>query len=467
MLTDRCSVVDKETQYFIAEATKTLMLSDTRKSERQSDGLWVGCTSVPKEGRLCEVYSLLQLRPTCRLRLKKTIELPPILDKYPCFTVTDLTADERFCELPFVTGPPHFRFYAGTPLTTENGINIGSLFIIDDRVRPELTEDQVDCLGTIAKIVMQTMQVNSEAAERRRSLRMSQGLQSFQDGSHSLEHEGQHTSDVDYERFIKQGEEPKLARFNSDKIRRGLSEGRSSSDTREPSSHKGSNANASLPVPSQDTGPHLNDDSVEKTLSNIDQLPNSTFLRAANLLRESLDLESTGGVVFYKANAHHQSGEATALELEGSEDDVKRSPRKRHRASASSGSSHEHRSFSFADVLSFSTAEYPWGTTKELEKVRTFNQITENLLQRLLHRYPRGKSWLLDDDGSIADGITYNASSKIFSPTGRSQSSQNILAVDRQQQSEASRLRQYFPGGEYPCRLRLLPNITTHNSMNK
>ena len=65
-------------------------------------------------------------------------------DKYPCFTVTDLSADERFKDLPFVTGPPKFRFYAGTCLRTKRGINIGSLFVIDDKVRPELTPSQVD-----------------------------------------------------------------------------------------------------------------------------------------------------------------------------------------------------------------------------------------------------------------------------------------------------------------------------------
>ena len=51
------SVIGKETQYFIAEATKTLDLDDTRKSENEDDGLWLGCASVGKEGRLCEVTS--------------------------------------------------------------------------------------------------------------------------------------------------------------------------------------------------------------------------------------------------------------------------------------------------------------------------------------------------------------------------------------------------------------------------
>ena len=50
-------MIGKETQHFIAEATRTLQLSDTRKSDDVDDGLWLGCTSVNKEGRLCEVSS--------------------------------------------------------------------------------------------------------------------------------------------------------------------------------------------------------------------------------------------------------------------------------------------------------------------------------------------------------------------------------------------------------------------------
>lgn len=49
------SVLDKEHQYFIAESTKTLDIADSKKFEASSDGLWIGCSRVRKEGRLCEV----------------------------------------------------------------------------------------------------------------------------------------------------------------------------------------------------------------------------------------------------------------------------------------------------------------------------------------------------------------------------------------------------------------------------
>ena len=56
-------MIDRNTQHFIAEATKTLNLKDTTKADSISDGLWAGCISVPKEGRLCEVSDLSPLHP--------------------------------------------------------------------------------------------------------------------------------------------------------------------------------------------------------------------------------------------------------------------------------------------------------------------------------------------------------------------------------------------------------------------
>ena len=58
------SVISKDTQYFIAEATKTLDLVENNKCEEEGDALWVGCGSVDKAGRLCEVQISDPTKPT-------------------------------------------------------------------------------------------------------------------------------------------------------------------------------------------------------------------------------------------------------------------------------------------------------------------------------------------------------------------------------------------------------------------
>ena len=58
---------------------------------------------------------------------ENTVKLAPALDADipPCFTVADLSNDERFSNAPYVAGPPYKRFYCGTPITTSSHFNVG------------------------------------------------------------------------------------------------------------------------------------------------------------------------------------------------------------------------------------------------------------------------------------------------------------------------------------------------------
>lgn len=51
------------------------------------------------------------------------------------FVVEDAHADPRFRDNPLVTGEPFIRFYAGAPITLQNGARIGSLCLIDTEPR--------------------------------------------------------------------------------------------------------------------------------------------------------------------------------------------------------------------------------------------------------------------------------------------------------------------------------------------
>ena len=67
------------------------------------------------------------------------------------FVVRDATQDKRFAENPFVQHEPFIRFYAGAPLTTNDGKEaLGTLCVID-RVPRELTPFQKECLKALSR----------------------------------------------------------------------------------------------------------------------------------------------------------------------------------------------------------------------------------------------------------------------------------------------------------------------------
>ncbi|KAI6099687.1 hypothetical protein F5141DRAFT_1142858 [Pisolithus sp. B1] len=78
----------------------------------------------------------------------------------------DTHTDWRFAKnvsrtriVPFVIGSPYARFYAGAPLRTQDGYNIGSLSLMDDSPRSDFTPRQRHTLKEFAAIVMREMEL--------------------------------------------------------------------------------------------------------------------------------------------------------------------------------------------------------------------------------------------------------------------------------------------------------------------
>lgn len=68
-------------------------------------------------------------------------------------TVPDATLDPRFNKNPLVSGEPHLRFYAGAVIRTESGLPLGTVSVIDTRVRA-LSPAQEQTLRVLAHQVM-------------------------------------------------------------------------------------------------------------------------------------------------------------------------------------------------------------------------------------------------------------------------------------------------------------------------
>ena len=81
--------------------------------------------------------------------------------------IPDLTLDPRTRANPLVTGEPHLRFYAGTPLTTPDGERLGTLCVIDHEPRPAgLTPTQASALRKLAGQVLGQMELRKALAFR-------------------------------------------------------------------------------------------------------------------------------------------------------------------------------------------------------------------------------------------------------------------------------------------------------------
>ena len=91
------------------------------------------------------------------------------------FEVRDAREDERFAGNPLVTGSPEIRFYAGAPLTTADGFNLGTVCVID-RVPRQLDEKQRDALRTISRQVVHQLELRVGARRLEREAAFHQAI---------------------------------------------------------------------------------------------------------------------------------------------------------------------------------------------------------------------------------------------------------------------------------------------------
>ncbi|GIK01161.1 hypothetical protein Aspvir_005193 [Aspergillus viridinutans] len=366
------SVSDRDSQFILAQASQSPVGSDARSYEAEGDGIWDGCSTLPScAWGMCEA----------------TVALPPSSrdsKEYSFLVVNDLQESEPYKNVSFVTGGPRFRFYAGTPLTTETKINIGCFFALDTKPRDSFSDLEKEIFGSLGMLIMDYLQVSRQASEGRRAARLSRGLSYFVEGSSSF---------VDPHPSYAGSSAPTLSTPASSGVRANHLSGGSSQSFELPSkrSHsidarsitsvsdsKADNGDQNISSGPDTSLPDWWAGSRRKGLT-LDESHSSSwaFRRAANLLRESLELDADGGVIFLEVNNSHM------LDIETGSD-----------CSGENGPA--------APVLAVSTRDEPFAPGPGSTVLYPAANLDSGFLHQLLRRYTNGKLWSFHRDGILS-----------------------------------------------------------------
>ncbi|KAL4765001.1 uncharacterized protein BDW70DRAFT_156164 [Aspergillus foveolatus] len=409
------SLIDRETLYVVAEASRSLNLGNNSIYDNDGDGLWMGCSRGPVAGTLCE----------------KTINLYPTpQDKHPFFIVDDLRQHPRYCRIPCVAGAPFFRYYAGTPLMTSNGINIGSLYVVDPRPNIVLTDSRRESIGVLATAIMEYLETSRQSLESGRLMKVLSGFNSF----------------VQEQRQVDLICEPASVAGNSS------DSDRSSTPSPAPLSPPEANIDPSredkrvlVPAgdPLQEPVPGSNSSAPEPgspklpNRENISSEPISTshpssvgkrheaFQRAADIMRQSLSLGEEGGVAIFAVKDRFDVDEDEEEGLPGEISAVTRTAVTTWAVSARDNHNH-------------------WGREDDSDLLPA-KRMSQRFLQRLVRCFCKGALWYFHRDGtafSSDEEVNHPGSERVMDPLP------TILHPRHQgalRGKDADLLRMYFP----------------------
>ncbi len=141
--------------YEILDTPVEAAFDDITRIAAQVCGAPIAVVSLIDEGRQwfkSEVGLGVRQTPIATSICAHAILQPQLLE------VPDTTLDSRFSTNPLVIGPPFLRFYAGAPLRTPDGHQLGTVCVLDHRPR-RLDSEQRDALLALARQTMALMEL--------------------------------------------------------------------------------------------------------------------------------------------------------------------------------------------------------------------------------------------------------------------------------------------------------------------
>jgi hypothetical protein len=202
--------------------------------------------------------------------------------------VLDLLHHPHFKDSHHVANEPYFRYYCGVPITTENDVNIGCLFMLDTETKPAMRRTQLKILTTCARNIMSHFQTVKDAHDKKRAMRMNMTMADFINPRRARQQQPSkrnfwelNSAEDSTSHLVPETGGSKVADHELDP---------DTDDDEESRDAKQMQANA---VPLEQINPS------QRMVTEADH--QKAFDRAVHLLRQSLDLQMGGGVVFLEA----------------------------------------------------------------------------------------------------------------------------------------------------------------------
>ncbi|KAI1869251.1 uncharacterized protein JN550_005881 [Neoarthrinium moseri] len=412
------SLFDRKFQHIVAEALRPL--PPTTDPEAQQDRNWFNGLAFERATSVCEHV----VTGAASGQSVPGTDHGLAAGDIPVSVIEHIDQDARFCQLE----DPGRQFYAGVPIRSPTGINIGVYCVFDDKPRPGgLSADEVRFIREMSRVVMDYLESKRSHEWYRRDQRMLRGLGSFVKGQGTLWNSTEALEDpASFQDLPGMGEGLLNARLQpqpqSEKATiqqeqrqtmaadlkasvadhhvpstwsghdRGVADGGRTSKA-QPSSSENP---AMTPAPDPQGTP-AKPDSLQASISRV-------FSKAANVSRESVEVE---GVVFLDASVRSPAGLVTnSLELPTLSE-------VRHTSSGVSssdegfqGTSHDSGAAGtgICDVLGFATSHRSSIAGDAAPK--SFAVCKERFLLRLLRKYPLGHVWNFEADGTVSDNST-------------------------------------------------------------
>ncbi|KAK2605983.1 hypothetical protein QQS21_003609 [Conoideocrella luteorostrata] len=168
------SLFDSTSQHIVAEATPDISLRP-RDSAAQYP-LWLSGTSIPRSFGVCDHVLNAQPGPEHNKD-----------DGLPVYVVNDLAQDDRFADRTFVKGARLYcRFFAGVPIRSRHGVDIGVFSVFGDEPRRGLEASGMRLMRELSILIMNHLEAERSSIAKRLSEHMIRGVGKFVDGSVDL-----------------------------------------------------------------------------------------------------------------------------------------------------------------------------------------------------------------------------------------------------------------------------------------